>query len=567
MTATSPTRKRSRATGPKANPSRGPGSDASPASPPPPEPPPPAIEREPKRTRGFHVIRWVERHCVHTNGEWIGRPFRLLGWQKRLLVELFELEWFPDPRLPGGGEWLRRYRWALIGIAKKNGKTELAAALALYLLIGDEEPAPLIACAAGSEDQADLVFGAAKTMVELSQTLSQVAIAYEKEIQVPSIPGARLKRVAAVAGTNDGQNLHAVVCDELHEWVGQKGEQTWNVLTGGGGTRRQPLILQITTAGFDRETVCYRQYEYGKRLERGEIEDPRYFFRWIEAPTSIDGKPVDYRSEAAWEAANPSIDRLVRRDFLRDQLTKKTEATYRRYYLNQWTEAEEAWLPHGAWDSCKAAWLKLDPRQPAYIGIDVAHSRDRSATTIAQRLRIRRRNGDIVWRTVVRARIWANPYPSSDERYSLWHFPRGEMMEQIRTWAREFREPAAQRDEETWAGPAVYYDPYLFTEEADELLGEKINMVETPQTDARMIPASQDLYRLILELELAHDGDETLAAHMAAAIAQQKARGFRLTKRPGQKRPIDAAISTALAASAAQQEPPPPPKRKRMATW
>lgn len=559
-----PTRTPSGATGPRAE---EPSLRSSGDGPPPPELPPLAIEREPRRTRGFHVIRWLERHCVFTNGEWIGKPFRLLAWQKQLIVELFELEWFSDPRLPDGGEWLRRYRWALIGIAKKNGKTELAAALALYLLIGDEEPAPIIACAAGSEDQADLVFGAAKTMVELSPTLSQVAIAYEKEIQVPSIPGARLKRVAAVAGTNDGQNLHAVICDELHEWVGTKGEQTWNVLTGGGGTRRQPLILQITTAGFDRETVCYRQYEYGQRLARGEIQDRRYFFRWIEAPTAIDGKPTDYRDPAMWELANPSLDTLVRRDFLADQLTKKTEATYRRYYLNQWTEAEEAWLPHGAWDACKATWLKLDPRFPAYIGVDVAHSRDRSAATIAQRLRIRMRDGTVVHRTVVRCRIWANPYPPSDERYSLWHFPRGEMMEQIRTWAREFRAPAAQRDEETWAGPAVYYDPYLFTDEADELLGEKINMVETPQTDARMIPASQDLYRVILELELAHDGDPTLAAHMAAAIAQQKARGFRLTKRPGQKRPIDAAISTALAASAAQQEAPPPPKRKRLHSY
>jgi hypothetical protein len=133
--------------------------------------------------RGYRIIRCVEANCVHTQGEWIGRPFRLLSWQKRWLLELFELA-------PTG---LRRYRWALLETAKKAGKTELAAALAVYLLIGDEEPAPLGACAAASEEQGDLVFGAAKTMCKMSPTLSMVTDVYHREILVPSIPGAMLR--------------------------------------------------------------------------------------------------------------------------------------------------------------------------------------------------------------------------------------------------------------------------------------------------------------------------------------------------------------------------------------
>jgi phage terminase large subunit-like protein len=220
-------------------------------------------------SRGHYVIKWIEANCVHTNGEWIGRPFRFFDWQKPLVKALFELR-------PDG---LRRYRWALIGLPKKNGKTELAAALALYLLIGDEEPSPLVVCAAASEEQADLVFGAARTMAEMSPTLSQVTERYEKEILVPSLPGARLRRVAAVAGTNDGQNIHAVVCDELHEWAGPKGEQVWNVLTNGTGARRQPLVLQTTTAGYDLEgTICGRQYLHGKRVQGGEVVVVEFYF-------------------------------------------------------------------------------------------------------------------------------------------------------------------------------------------------------------------------------------------------------------------------------------------------
>jgi phage terminase large subunit-like protein len=141
----------------------------------------------------------------------------------------------------------------LIGVPKKNGKPELAAALGLFFLLADGEPAPLVVCAAASEEQAYLGFEAAKTMCSLSPYLAAVTERFQKEILVPSIPGAKLKRVAAAAGTNDGQNIPAVICDELHEWTGDKGEKVWTVLTNATGARQQPLVLQITTAGYDLE--------------------------------------------------------------------------------------------------------------------------------------------------------------------------------------------------------------------------------------------------------------------------------------------------------------------------
>lgn len=211
------------------------------------------------RTKGYDVIRWIHTHCVYTNGEWIGKPARLLPWEMLWILELFEVD----------DDDARRYRWALLGIPKKNGKTELCAWLALYFLIGDGEPSPLVVCAAASDDQADLVYGAAKTCAEMSPTLSEICDCYDKEILVPSIPGAKLIRVAAAAGTNDGKNIHVVICDELHEWSGEKGRRVWTVLTNGTGSRRQPMVLQITTAGYDEETVCYEQYEYGKRVKDG----------------------------------------------------------------------------------------------------------------------------------------------------------------------------------------------------------------------------------------------------------------------------------------------------------
>src|SRR3990167_7772629 len=129
----------------------------------------PSKESGRKRTKGFHVIRWIEANCVFTNGEWIGKPFRFLPWQREVILGLFEV----------GDDGLRRYRWAYISVPKKNGKTEMAAALGLYFLIGDEEPSPLVVCSAASDDQADLVYGAAKTMCELSPTLRQITEPYQ----------------------------------------------------------------------------------------------------------------------------------------------------------------------------------------------------------------------------------------------------------------------------------------------------------------------------------------------------------------------------------------------------
>lgn len=492
----------------------------------PPRPPAPPVA--PTR-----IERFIEKYLVHTNGEWIGRPFRLLDWQRVVLRELF------TPQANG----LRRYRWALIGVPKKNGKSELAAAIALYLLLADKEPSALVACAAASDDQADLVFDAAKTMCELSPELRALTDRYDKEILVPSSPGSRLKRVAAAAGTNDGQNLHAVICDELHEWSGPKGENVWNVLTNGTGARRQPLILQITTAGYDLEgTICGRQYQYGKRVAAGEVDDPGYYFYWREAPEGMD-----YRSPETWAAANPSYGVLVQEPFFRDQLTKKTEAVFRRYFLNQWTQTEVAWLPFGAWDACLAPDLDLDPALPLRVGIDMAYSNDCAAVVGAQR------QGD---RTVVRLLgVWENPYAPTHTQYAHWTINPLEVEARLREIRQQFPVAACPFDGGVRPGPEFVYDPAWFSRSCAVLEGDGLAMVEWPQTDNRMIPAAQTLYQLVTEGKLAHDGNPVLKRHVENAAAAQRPRGWRITKQHA-RRKIDACIAAAIACHRAQDPSP-----------
>ena len=461
-------------------------------------------------SEGGRVIQFIETHCRFTKGRWIGRPFHLQNWQRALLWRLFELR--PDGR--------RRYRWALIGMPKKNGKTELSAALALYFLIADREPAPLIQCAAASDDQADLVFGAAKQMCELSPTLRAITERYRSSILVPDRPGAELQRISAKAGTKDGPSVHVAILDELHEWQPGRGEDLWNVITNGTGAREEPMIVQITTAGYDQETVCYRQYEYGRRVESGEIDDPAYYFEWHSVP---DDLPHD--DPQTWALANPSYGVTVREEFYRDQLSKKPEAVFRRYFLNQWTAVEAAWLPHGVWAAC-ATDAPLTDDAETLVGIDASTRHDSTAVVVVQRHGDRRR---------VRCRIWERPLdPRSGRPIAGWKLPIEALKDHIRGLAQQYQVEA------------IGYDPAFITWVADELETEGLPMVEIPQTAARMVPASQRLYELIIQGLLEHDGDPAMARHVANTEAKESPTGgWRLVKGKA-RQPMDAAIALAF---------------------
>lgn len=490
-----------------------------------------------RRTRGFEVIAWIEAHCVHPRGPLIGQPARLSSWERALVLRLFEIR--DDGR--------RRYRWAYISVPKKQGKTTLIAWIACYLLIGDEtEAAPEIICAAASDEQADLLFGSVGAVCKMSPTLRQVTEVFEREILVPSRPGASLKRVAAVAGTNDGQNNSIVLLDELHEWAGPKGEATWNVLTNSTAARPEPLVIQITTAGWDAETICGRQYEYAKAVEAGEIDDPRYFVHIVEAPDD-----ADWRDPTVWEAYNPSYGVTTDGEFYADQVTKKTESVFRRYFLNQWMPAEELWLPPGSWDACRSD-LELDRRLPIAVGVDLALTHDTTAVVIVQR------QGD---RLVCRARFWTNPYLPGNPRHDEWELDVARVMDHLRELRATYPARAVDVGRRGIAGPAYCYDPWGFREEAKTLLDEGLAMVEVPQTDARMAPAARELYDAIVERRLAHDGNRTLAAHLRNVLAVPRGEnGWRLRKvSKGSPRKIDGAIALAMAVHQAVQ---PQPKRQ-----
>lgn len=476
---------------------------------------------------GGRVIRVIEGNCRLTKGRWRGKPFTLEPWQKREIYCIFEVERQPD------GRWLRRYRWAYIEVPKKNGKTELIAAIDLYLLLADDEESPEIACGSNSDEQADLVFGAARAMCELSPTLRPLVDLFAREIVRKDNPAAKLMRVSAKAQTKDGLNLSGVTLDELHEFD-ESGENLFNVLTNGTAAREQPLVLMITTAGFDEETLCGRYHAHALKVLAGEVADHAFYasvYTCRDQAVNIDD---DRALEAALKEANPSYGVTTSLPFYLDA-RRKGAANFKRYFLGIWTAAESQWLPDGAWDACRAEAVAFDAALPVWLGWDASTKHDSTALVAVQ------------WQgatLAVKARIWERPLDAATGKpMEGWRVPGGEVAEALREWHRGYQVEA------------VGYDPAFVTWLAADLAAEGLPMVEYPQTNARMCPPTTAVYQLVVEGRLAHDGDQALARHIAAAVEvatlDGKSRLGKGADRRGRRRRNDGAIALLMAAGLA----------------
>lgn len=455
-------------------------------------------------------MKFIQTHCVLGEGDYFGQPFKLRQWQKAFIYRLYELD----------EDGHRRYRRALLGLPKGNGKTPLAAAIALYELCGGRT-SPVIPVGAASFEQADLVFGDMKTMCRESPTLSHVTEVFDTEILLREMPG-RAYRVAAAAGTNDGQRPTCFISDELHEWTGNK-ERVHLVLANGTAKRSDSLQLNITTAGYDKDTLLGRLYDYGKQVQNGEIDDPGFLFEWWEAPESLDISTEEGRKKAV-KASNPAVGDFVSEEPILSRYHEIPEFEWRRYHLNQWTESNESWLPAGSWQSLESKF-ELVPDIPTFAGVDASTKHDSTAIVLTQWHEDKLR---------VKARIWERPL-GQDGRPQEWKLPIAEVENYLRQKHKDLNLQG------------VAYDPALFERSAQQLETEGLPMIEFPQSDSRVVPACQATYELVLQERLTHDGDQVLARHIASAAAVEARNGGWRLKKSKSKAKMDGAIALVLA--------------------
>jgi phage terminase large subunit-like protein len=315
----------------------------------------------------------MSRLLRHSKGRWAGKPFALLPWQwEQLIAPLFG--WRRD-------DGSRRFRQAYVEIPKKNGKSTLCAALGLYLLIADGEASPEVYSAASDREQANIVHGEASRMVEASRELADniVNTPSRKTLAYPHNHGV-YKAISADGYRNEGLNIHGLLFDELHA---QPDRRLWDALKFGGAARSQPLTIAITTAGYDRESICWEQHEYARQVEAGTLPDWEYLPLIYAADAADD--PFD---PAIWAKANPSMgETVIETEFAR----AATSATHNprelnaflRYRLNIWTEQADRWIDLGAWDAC-GDMVPDDVLSgcPCYAGVDLSTRVDITAVVL-----------------------------------------------------------------------------------------------------------------------------------------------------------------------------------------
>ena len=453
-----------------------------------------------KRSSGQEVVDFAETFLHVTKGVRAGERLRLTDWQKDLLGSLYERR----------DDGLLRYRRSLVGLARKNGKSLLGSVIALYGLI-EGEPGAEVYSAAGDRMQARIVFNEAKWQISQSPALSGICKVYRDVVEVPST-GAIYRVLSADAKLQQGLNASTVIFDEVHV---QPNEDLWNALTLSSGARKDPNIVGITTAGFDPDSLCGRLYNYGKRVISGDQVDERFGFFWWEAP---EGCAVSDRD--GWAAANPNLaEGLLDMEDMEVSMNQTAEVAFRRYRLNQFVRTDgESWLPTGAWELCRSD-MELKPDLPTFVGVDMALKHDSIAVVIAQP-----QDG----RVVVRAKIWHPDANAMDVSAVEQH---------IRDINQQFNVVENA------------YDPAFFQRSA-EVLSENHVMVEFPQSAARMIPACGNLYELIVNQVIAHDGDPMFTDQVMSAAQRSTESGWRLSKGKS-KRKIDAAIALAIASDRA----------------
>jgi phage terminase large subunit-like protein len=359
---------------------------------------------------GKLVATWIERNLVHGEGDLLGEPIKLQLFQREILRRIYQYD-------PATGKLL--HDRVVIGVGRGNIKTETIGELGDAELLGPIAPiSPNVPVAAASFEQADTIFSAARLGIEgdggdrrgpLATQLIPGKHLRETEIIRPDRPG-RLYRVAAVAGTNEGGLPTAILCDEIHEWIGESRERVWTVMSKGARKRRvvRPLSpriaslvglkklfgalhIGITTAGDTLDSLLGRLYLHGIDVANGEVEDSSFLFMWWQAEIAVkteegvsEGWDLDdpeERRQAILEA-NPAAGSALTIDSL--------EASYRdptvpfneflRYNLNLFVQAADAWLPEAVIDGRRRDPKKVTPPPPPgtpiVMGFDGSNNRD-----------------------------------------------------------------------------------------------------------------------------------------------------------------------------------------------
>ncbi len=489
------------------------------------------------KAKADRAVKFIENLC-HTKGKWAGKRFWLLPWQEQLTRDIFGIV------KPDG---YRQFRTAFVEICKKVGKSELAAAVALYLLYADNEPSAEVYGAAADRQQASIVFDVARQMVEMSPALlkrSKLMTATKRIVNYGN--SGYYQVLSAEVGGKHGFSVSGLVFDEIHT---QPNRQLYDVLTKGSSDARQnPLHFIITTAGTDRHSIAYELHTKAVDILEGRRVDPTFY------PVVYGLKDdEDWEDEANWYKVNPSLEYTVDIERLRDAYREAKqnpadEVTFKWLRLNMWVSSTVAWIPD-------AIFMKGNEEidLAALEGRDCYGGLDLSST------------GDIT------ALVLMFPPRDEDEKYILLPFfwvPEETIPQRVKAasvpydiWERQgfllstegnvihydFIEKFINDLAEKYHIVEIAVDRWNATQMIQNLEGDGFTMVPFGQGFASMSGPTKDFYRLLMEGQIIHGGHPVLRWMAGNVVVDTDPAGNIKVTKAKSKEKIDGIVAAIMA--------------------
>ena len=483
------------------------------------------------------AVAFIESLC-HTKGTWAGKPFELIDWQERIIRDLFGI-------LKKNG--YRQFNTAYVEIPKKQGKSELAAAVALLLCCGDgEERAEVYGCAADRQ-QAGIVFDVAADMVRMCPALSKrVKILASQKRMVFQPTNSFYQVLSAEAYSKHGFNIHGVVFDELHT---QPNRKLFDVMTkGSGDARMQPLYFLITTAGTDTQSICYETHQKALDILEGRKIDHTFY------PVIYGAREdEDWTSPAVWKKANPSLGITVGIDKVQaacDSAKQNPgeENSFRQLRLNQWVKQSVRWMPMHKWDACAfpVSEDELEGRV-CYGGLDLSSTTDITAFVLVFPPM------DESDKYAVLPYFWI-PEDNVDLRVRHDHVPYDVWQRQGKLETTEgnvvhygYIEKFIERLGERFNIREIAFDRWGAVQMVQNLEGMGFTVVPFGQGFASMSPPTKELMKLVLEEKIAHGGHPVLRWNMDNIFIRTDPAGNIKADKAKSTEKIDGAIALIMA--------------------
>jgi phage terminase large subunit-like protein len=484
--------------------------------------------------KGERVLRFFTL-LKHSKGEWAGKFFELEDWQRFYLFVLFG--WL-------NADGTRRFRVAYTEIARKNGKSQLAAAIGLYLFVGDEEPGAEIYCCATKRDQAKIVWDEIARMVKSSTGFRKFIKAVKDNLSCES-RNAKCEPLGSDQDTLDGLNPNGAIIDELHA---HKNRGVWDVITTATGARRQPLIFAITTAGYDRQSVCFQQHEYAEKVLEGVIEDDT-FFGFLATLDAGD----DWADPTTWIKANLNLGVSVKREnlqaaCLKAQQDPMSQNAFLRLRLNVWTNNETKWCTFEVWDqNVGVVDESLLEGRVCFGGLDLASTTDTASFVLA--FPPVEPDGPVI----LLPRIWI---PTDNMRlrvlrdrvpYDAWVRDGWMLATEGNIIDYDVIRQQILADYNRFAIQQIRYDRWGATQLSTQLAGDGLEMVTMGQGFASMSSPMKEFMRRLLDKTIAHGGHPVLRWQASNVMSRSDPAGNWKPDKAASRERIDSCVAAIMA--------------------